>query len=708
MPAMTADGKQDDRPPAHGRPADSPPANDAPASDSDPKDGRAKDGRTKDGGIDEALKTAQALMYRNRFEDALDAVAGPLADNPDNIDALYVRAVCLRYLKRYDDAAQTLSILLGAAPEFGRAYQEQGHLFKARGEAQAALRAYDLACRANPALIASWRAQADLLSRAGRRAEARRAAAQADRLAALPKELLTVSNFIHEGKLLKAEALCRAFLQNTPHHVEAMRLLADIGVRLGVLEDADFLLESALEFEPDNIQARLDYVQTLRKRQKFAAALAQAKILYDTDPDNPVFQSCYAIERLQTGDFEGALSLFDRILETLPDDPATLTSRGHALKTYGRTEDAVASYRRACKARPGHGDAYFSLANLKTYRFGDDEIEAMTAAEARRDIANADRVQLCFALGKAHEDHGAFERAFAYYDRGNALKRAQSRYDADQMTAELAAQIAHCGPDLFEARKGAGHDAPDPIFIVGLPRAGSTLLEQILASHSQVDGTLELPNILSLSQRLRGRDRRAGKSQYPATLKDLGADTLRAMGEQYIAETRIHRAGAPFFTDKMPNNFRHIALIRLILPNAKIIDARREPMACCFSGFKQLFAEGQEFTYGLKEIGQYYRDYVALMRHWDAALPGQILRVQHEDVLDDLETQVRRILDFCGLPFERACLEFHKTDRSVRTASSEQVRKPINRAGVDQWRPFEPYLDPLKAALGPTLTEHRA
>ena len=533
-------------------------------------------------------------------------------------------------------------------------------------------------------------------------------AAQANRLAKLPKELLAVTNFIHEGKLLKAEALCRAFLQKTPHHIEAMRLLADIGVRLGVLDDAEFLLESALEFEPQNIQVRLDYIQALRKRQKFKAALAQAKALYETDPDNPIFQSHYAIERLQTGDFEGALALFDRILEKVPDDPATLTSRGHALKTYGRTDEAVASYRRAYDARPGHGDAYFSLANLKTHRFTDEEVEAMAAAEGRADIAHMDRVHLCFALGKAHEDRGDFARAFASYDRGNALKRAQSRYDADQMTAELEAQVVHCGPELFEAHKGAGHDAPDPIFIVGLPRAGSTLLEQILASHSQVDGTLELPNILSLSQALRGRDRRAGKSQYPESLKGLSAERLREMGAQYIEETRIHRAGAPFFTDKMPNNFRHIALIQLVLPNAKIIDARREPMACCFSGFKQLFAEGQEFTYGLEQVGKYYRDYVKLMHHSDRVLPGKILRVQHEDVLDDLETQVRRILDFCGLPFEPACLEFYKTDRSVRTASSEQVRKPINRSGVDQWRPFEPYLEPLKAALGPALTEYRA
>jgi hypothetical protein len=318
---------------------------------------------------------------------------------------------------------------------------------------------------------------------------------------------------------------------------------------------------------------------------------------------------------------------------------------------------------------------------------------------AKPGLAFMDRVHLSFALGKAHEDRGEYEPSFHHYEEGNALKRAQTRYSADAMSGELAKQAEVCTPELFDNHAGAGHSAPDPIFIVGLPRAGSTLLEQILASHSQVDGTLELPNILALAHRLRGR--KAGQSRYPQVLHDLTREQLAKFGETFIEETRVHRQGAPFFIDKMPNNFRHIGLIHLILPNAKIIDARRAPMDCCFSGFKQLFAEGQEFTYGLEEVGRYYSDYVALMDHWDRVLPGKVLRVQHEDVLDDLEGQTRRMLEFCGLPFEEACLEFHKTDRAVRTASSEQVRRPINRKGQGAWKPFEPWLDPLKKALGP-------
>ena len=397
-------------------------------------------------------------------------------------------------------------------------------------------------------------------------------------------------------------------------------------------------------------------------------------------------------------DYDRAFELFDAVLAKLPDDPATLTSRGHALKTTGKQEEAVASYRAAYSARPDNGDAWYALANLKTYRFDDSEIAAMQSQIDRDDLAFMDRVNISFALGKAFEDCKDYEASFLNYEAGNALKRAQTRYSAEAMTEELAKQREFCTPDLFERHGGAGHDAPDPIFILGLPRAGSTLLEQILASHSQIDGTLELPNILALAHRLRGR--KAGQSRYPEILHDFTAEQLREFGSKFVEETRIHRQGASFFIDKMPNNFRHIGLIQLILPEAKIIDARRDPMDCCFSGFKQLFAEGQEFTYGLHEIGQYYADYVELMDHWDTVLPGKILRVQHEDVLDDQEGQTRRMLDFIGVEFEEACLQFHKTDRAVRTASSEQVRQPINRKGQGAWKPFEPWLDPLKSALG--------
>ena len=651
---------------------------------------------------EDILKAAKASMYANDFASALTQLKSLTEPDAANPEALYMSAVCARYLQDYPTAHAHLDALIAMSPEFGRAYQEAGHLALAQNNTALALSCYQHACRFNPALLASWERQAELLAQMGRSKDAASARAQADRLKSLPKPLVSVTNLLAEGKLLKAEDLCRKFLRAQPKHVEGMRLLADIGARLGVLEDADILLENAVNLEPDNVQLRLDYIQVLRKRQKFEKALEEAKALYKRNPSDPVFQSHLAIELMQTGDYDGALKLFDTVLKVLPNDAATHTSRGHALKTAGEQDQAIEAYRAACKARPEQGDAWYALANLKTYTFTNQELQHMQSLEGVDTLSHSDRVHFCFALGKAFEDVKDCENAFRYYDKGNALKRAQSRYTSETMQAEFEAQKHACTKELFQAKSGSGYSAPDPIFILGLPRAGSTLIEQILASHSQVDGTLELPNILSLAQRLRGRNRTDGGA-YPACLHDLTPETFEELGRDYIETTRIHRQGAPFFTDKMPNNFRHIGLIHLILPNAKIIDARREPMACCFSGFKQLFAEGQEFTYGLDEVGRYYRAYVDLMAHWDAVLPGKVLRVQHEDVVADLEGQVKRILSFCDLPFEENCVAFHKTKRAVRTASSEQVRQPINTKGLDVWRDFDPYLDALKTALGPDL-----
>ena len=647
---------------------------------------------------DKALASAQLALQNGDFAQGLAHAKGVLEGDARDGDAHYMAAVAARYLEQYDAAEQHLEALHAAMPEYGRAWQESGHLARAQGREDAALGAFAKATKFNPALVASWRAIAELEQARGHGAKAKAASAQEARVKALPSELVAVTHHLFEGRLLRAEEIARHYLQKHPQDIEGMRLLAQIGIKLGVLDDADFLLESARTFAPDNVQVRLDYIDLLRRRQKFELARDEAEALYARDPDNPMFQSHLAIERMQTGDYDGASELFDRVLAKLPEDPATLTSKGHALKTTGLQDEAVANYRAATSAKPDHGDAWYALANLKTYRFEDSEIDAMVQQLSRRDLAFMDRVHLNFALGKAYEDRKAYEESFGFYDQGNALKRAQTRYSADAMSEELAKQKAVCTPELFEKHEGSGHPAIDPIFILGLPRAGSTLLEQILASHSQVDGTLELPNILSLAHRLRGR--KAGQSRYPATLGELDAAQLAEMGERFIEDTRVHRQSAPRFIDKMPNNFRHIGLIHLILPNAKIIDARRNPMDCCFSGFKQLFAEGQEFTYGLEEVGRYYADYVALMDHWDAVLPGKVLRVQHEDVLDDLEGQTRRMLDYLELPFEEACLEFHKTERAVRTASSEQVRQPINRKGQGAWKPFEPWLDPLKDALG--------
>ncbi|MEM7327566.1 MAG: sulfotransferase [Pseudomonadota bacterium] len=652
----------------------------------------------------EHIKRAQSEMQAGRFSAAAAIADSMLSTTPEDQEALYIAAVAARYLGQFSVASNHLNALKKAAPEYGRAYQEEGHLLRAVGDVERALIAFRRATRYNPALVASWQAQVDLLISRDQKAEVDAAKAQLERVRSLPRVLLAVTNHLYEGRVLKAEELVRAFLQKHPHNVEAMRLLADIGSRLGVLEDADILLDSAIQLEPDNVQLRIDYIQVLRKRQKYGAALAQAKILLGRDPNSPVFQSLYAIESMQAGDYEAALQAFEAVLAKIPGDSATLTSQGHALKTYGRSDDAVASYQAAVRAEPESGDAWYALANLKTYRFSDDELRNMQTAQRSPDLSFMSRVHIAFALGKAFEDRGDYESAFVNYETGNRLKQKQTRYTTEQMLDEFQAQKTFCTKDMLAAQNDLGSPAPDPIFIVGLPRAGSTLIEQILASHSQVDGTLELPNILSLAHRLRGRNLISDRDRYPRILAELTADELTELGETYLEDTRIHRQGAAYFTDKMPNNFRHLGLIHLILPNARIIDARRAPMDCCWSAYKQLFAEGQEFSYGLEDIGSYYRGYVDLMDHWDSVFPaGRVLRVQHEDVLRDLEGEVRRILEYCNLPFESACVEFHKTNRAVRTASSEQVRRPINRTGQDQWKPFERFLDPLKRALGPSL-----
>jgi tetratricopeptide (TPR) repeat protein len=423
--------------------------------------------------------------------------------------------------------------------------------------------------------------------------------------------------------------------------------------------------------------------------------------LLKTDPDNRVYRTTHATVCTGFGDYGRALPLYREILAESPQDAELHLSIAHALKTLGQTQEAVESYRAAAAARPYFGEAYWSLANLKTYRFTDAELDRMRADEAAPEIRLVDRYHVCFALGKALEDRTEFAESFIYYERGNALKKTECRYKPEPLERNARLQAAVCTREFFEARQGFGCGSDAPIFIVGLPRSGSTLIEQILASHSLVEGTMELADIPRLVQELQGRETTQSDPRYPGVLAQLGAEDFKRFGERYLSDTSVYRAGKAHFIDKMPNNFRHLGLIHLMLPNARIIDARREPMACCFSNLKQLFASGQQFTYSVDDISRYYRMYVDLMAHWDDALPGKILRIRHEDLVHDLESNVRRILDFCGLEFEPGCIEFHKTRRTIHTASSEQVRQPINREGVDQWRRYEPWLGPLRVALGP-------
>ena len=642
---------------------------------------------------------AKQFLQDGKLKEAIEAAQVELSDNPSNAEALYVQAVAERYLGKPKSALATLDALKSVSPNYARAYQEEGHNRKQLGDPSGATTAYQRAVEHNRGLIASWRELAALYQQQNNQQGFAVAKAEHSRLTNLPAELVSVTSLIHDGKLFQAEKLCRAFLAQHPHHIEAMRLLAMLGVKLFIYDDAEFLLESCVEFAPDYWLARFDYINILHRRRKFEKALEQATILRKRYPGNQAFELAYANENVAVGQFETALEIYDQVIakNLLLEQP--YLARGHALKTLGRLEEGIESYRSAYRARPDFGDAYWSLANLKMYRFTDEEIDRMEGQVESPKTSLVDRFHLCFALGKAYEDREDYEESFSYYEQGNRLKKEGVRYDPDGTDAAMKRQASMCTEALFESKAGMGGTYQDPIFIVGLPRAGSTLLEQILASHSQVDGTMELPNIIALAHRLNGRRKVSEEARYPRILADLSAEQLQGFADSFIKDTQIHRKGAPRFIDKMPNNFQHIGLIHLILPNAKIIDARRHPMGCCFSGFKQLFADGQEFTYGLKEIGRYYHAYVELMAHWDRVFPGKVLRVHYEHVVTDLEGQVRRILDFLELPFEEACLNYHHTKRSIRTPSSEQVRLPIYRSGLEQWRNFEPYLGELKAEL---------
>jgi Tfp pilus assembly protein PilF len=512
---------------------------------------------------------------------------------------------------------------------------------------------------------------------------------------------------MNRNDIPRAERLLKDYLHDLPTDVPAIRMLAEVAMRIGRNDEARRLLERALELAPGFMPARYQFAVLLHRRNECAEALAEVERLLAADPRNPGYRNLAAVIYSRIGDYERSSRLYAELVREYPGNSKVWLSYGHVLKTEGRSDECVAAYRRAIELEPTFGEAYWSLANLKTFRFTAEDLAALRDGIEDRAAGDADRVHLHFALGKALEDAGDDAAAFDQYAVGNALHRARHPYDADQNTARLEHLKQVFTQEFFAARAGSGEPSGHPIFIVGMPRSGSTLLEQILSSHSEVEGTTELPELITMAKELRALAESGDIGSYADVLATLPAEALRDLGRRYLERTRVHRKTTrPRFIDKMPNNFLHVAMIHLALPNAKIIDARRHPMACCFSNFKQHYARGQNFSYGLADMGRFYRDYTDLMAHYDAVLPGRIHRVFYERVVDDTETEVRRLLTFCELPFEPACLRFFENDRGVRTASAEQVRQPIYRDGVEHWRRFEPWLEPLKAALGPALSDY--
>ena len=515
------------------------------------------------------------------------------------------------------------------------------------------------------------------------------------RLGQYHPRLIDAAMAMNENDLPRAEPLLRAQLKEFPFDVAAIRLFAELAGRIGRYKDSENLLRRALELSPSFTAARANLALVLYRQNRPEEAIAELDRVIADEPEHAGHANLQAAALSRLGDFEDAIAVYADVLDRAPKQPRVWMSYGHVLKTVGRLDEGVAAYRRSIELMPALGETWWSLANLKTYRFSDDDIAVMQAALQAPELAPEDRFHLDFALGKAFEDRSEAGAAFAHYRAGNALRREQLEYDADEAAGYVDRSIALYSAPFMASHSGQGCEAPDPIFILGMPRSGSTLIEQILASHSMVEGTMELPDMPALARRQR---------PYPEAVADLDANALRELGEEFLQRTRIHRkSDRPFYIDKLPNNWVHTPFIHLILPHAKIIDARRHPLGCCFSNFKQHFARGQAFSYGLEDMGRYYADYVRYLAHIDAVLPGRVHRVFYEQMVDDSEREIRALLAALDLPFEESCLRFHENDRAVRTASSEQVRRPIYREGTEQWQAFEPWLGPLKDALGPVL-----
>jgi tetratricopeptide (TPR) repeat protein len=583
---------------------------------------------------------------------------------------------------------------------------ELGLSLGAAGRGQDAIESLRKAVHLDPKHAGAWRTLGDQLNAAGDEDESRKAYGMHLQASTRHPELVDAANHLYAKSIGKAERLVREVLKKDPGDVNAIRMLAEIATRMGRLEDAQNLLERCLELAPDFNLARQAYASMLMRRNLLEQSLSEVDRLLKLEPDNPAYLIIKGAVLSRKGEHDPALKIYEKLFENYPGHAGAQMFYGHTLKTVARMDDAVIAYRKAIELSPSIGEAYWSLANLKTFEFTDDDIAKMREQFQPETGDPDDQSHLAFALGKAFEDREEFDKSFEYYEQGNSIRSQSHRHDIKINILETARQIKSLNTGFFAAREEYGCTAADPIFVVGLPRSGSTLVEQILASHSQVEGTSELPDIIAITRKLDAATRQNPAGKYPEILSELSAEQFKELGESYIDTTRVQRTDTPYFIDKMPNNFRHIGLIHFILPNAKIVDARRHPMGACFSGYKQLFASGQTFTYDLKGVGYYYRDYMKMMDHWDEVLPGRIYRVQYEDMVNDTETQIRLLLDYCGLEFEEQCLRFYETERAVRTPSSEQVRQPVYTQGLDQWRNFDAHLGPLKEALGPLLERY--
>jgi tetratricopeptide (TPR) repeat protein len=659
------------------------------------------------GSLETALAHTRRLLQINPAL-AAEQASEILKAIPGHAPALLLKGAAERLSGDTAAAVQTLHELTAAQRSWAPGFYELGLALSDAGRGHHALAALRRAVAIKPDMLDAWRAIGDELSLAGDIAGADAAYAEHIRASSQDPRLLAAGAAMIEGRIPEAERRLKEHLKAYPTDVPAIRMLAEVAARIGRNKDAAALLNRCLELAPSFAPARNQYAIVLQRLNKYREALEHVGALLKADPRNAAYHNNRAVILTKIGEYRESIDLYARILAVNPDHESIWLSYGHVLATAGRERDAIAAYRKCIEIDPGMGDAYWSLANLKTFQFDPEDVAAMRGQVARGDLSEVQRCSLEFSLGKGAEDQGLYAESMQWYLAANARRRKREAYHADEVAAFVSRSKALFTPEFFAARRDFGAAAADPIFILGMPRAGSTLVEQILASHSGVEGTMELPNIIGMAAELgSAADARSDERPYPGVLAQLDAATVRRLGEEYLEETRIQRKTArPFFIDKMPNNFLHVGLICLILPNAKIIDARRHPMACCFSAFKMQFSEGHRYSYDLQEIGDCYRLYVEYMQHFDAVLPGRIHRVHHENMVDDTEPEIRKLLDYCGLEFEPDCLRFHENKRPVRTPSAQQVRRPIYREGLEHWRNFEPWLGPLAAALGDALVKY--
>jgi tetratricopeptide (TPR) repeat protein len=629
-----------------------------------------------------------------------------LRRHPGDVNMQALLGALLVKMDRLLEAEVALRKVIEAAPSFAKPAEDLGYLMVNAGRAADALPFLERATRLDPTLERAWFSLGKALAVLGRGKEADVAFEKSFELSPVRKLMALAAEHQKEGRLEEAERIYRHVLRDNPRNVDALRLLALIAAEADKPDDAETLLRRAIGIAPDFQLALLDLGRLLKEQDRFADALECFDHAISLQPKHPQAHYLRAAALARASFTQEAIESYRRCLALRPAHQGALLGIGHVLKAVGDYDGAVAAYRACMRESPDFGETYWSLANLKTYRFDDATVSEMEGRAAAQGKNGQSEVNFLFALGKAYEDRGDYERAWTHYRRGNETQRALVQYDPVQTEAVNDRILEVYTAELVERLGGYGNPDPSPIFILGLPRSGSTLLEQVLATHSEVEGTSELPYVGRLASSM-NYNRKDGIN-YPEAMRELAPANVASLGTQYLELARIHRrSGSPRFIDKMPNNFPNVGLIALMLPNAKIIDARRHPLDACLSCWRQLFAKGQNFTYDLTEIGEYYLQYQRMMDHWARVLPGRVLTVQYEEVVVDFETQVRRLLEFCGLPWQDACLRFYESERPVRTPSAEQVRQPIYDRSVGHWKNFEQYLGELIEVIAPIRDRYR-